>query len=85
MVAEKTSPDIIQALSTALRVCHKGKHALEQDKLPFQGFNEVMNYQNRIGWKEMLEGCIGYGWVHAQNKYYMWIESRKLETNGPSR
>ena len=72
-----TCPDIMVSIISRIKTWRTKNEHDELEDSRFEGVNEARNYQNRIGWGIMLEGCATHRWATAQQKYYEWIGSKK--------
>ena len=77
MMGNLTCPDIILSIVSRLKTWRVQMEHDGLEKSRFEGVNEAREYQERIGWGIMLEGCVTHRWASAQQKYYEWIGSKK--------
>jgi hypothetical protein len=74
LVENLTHPELQDALLLRL---HQWRHALPYSPVPDPEVQQVLQQQDRIGWKNFLEGLPATQWKQLQQRHYNGIESRR--------
>ena len=77
MDANSTCPDLAQLVHSLLINFKSGRAVELHDDILYDGVKRVFEAQCRIGWRLMLDGCLTGEWAECQQRYLVWIGSRK--------
>ena len=70
-----TMPDIRKAIVSRLRSWRAGNE-LQATSHTWPGVNDLIQDQDKIGWRTFLEGGILQKWAAKQQEYYTWLQRR---------
>ena len=70
-----TMPDIQKAIMSRLRLWREDT-VLQATSFTWPGVNDLIQEQDKIGWRAFLEGCIVKNWAAKQQEYYTWLKRR---------
>ena len=77
MDANFICPDLAQLVHSLLINFKSGQAVELHDGIPYDGVKSVFEAESRIGWRLILDGCLSGERAVCQQKYLVWIGSRK--------
>jgi hypothetical protein len=72
----QTQSEVRKELTNGLRAWSVGTERGTFYRTP-DNIRQVLDWQDSIGWTNLLEGCADVGWMEAQDLYYRAIGSQK--------
>jgi hypothetical protein len=73
---QQTQPDLRKELINGLRAWSVGTTRRTFYRTP-DNIRQTLEWQDTIGWTNLLEGCVDEGWTEAQALYYRTIGSHR--------
>ena len=74
MIKQKTLPNLAAIICDRLSAW-RNQASPTVTVSPFLGLRGMVNAQDKVGWRALLEGCPVQGWAEVQQWYFEWIHN----------
>ena len=77
MVKKSTHPDLVVAISQALKAWHTSSPTPAVVS-SWTGVTKALLDQDNLGWHKLFDGIVANLWIEVQDRYYIWLRKRNI-------
>ena len=77
LLQKKTCPDLRKLLVHMINSWRVGHLVTDKVSCEFEWCKTVFEAQQRIGWRQLMGGCLALDWAKAQDSYFKWLGMKR--------